>query len=96
MNEERELEENGLGEIPEADLLQDPGRVLFKEPDPRSAEAVDMIAKQKMGKTAGESFENIQRNISSIELGADVRSTFDTRPVNGYDFLKSGVINLIV
>ena len=95
MNEERFLEELGLGEIPDEGVTLDPGQALFQEPDPDSTEPLDQFSRSKHTPPAPQNFKNAQADIKSIAIPADVISTFDTRPVNTRDFLLSGAGNCL-
>lgn len=82
MNEEREREE--LGELPE-DLMRERGEVIVgdKPPyDPRRVPA-DVDYQQEV--------EEQQKDVpgGSLSQGARVVSVYDTRPVNGEDFVKT-------
>ncbi len=94
MSEEREAEEMAvLGEIPDDGIVHETLPPTRARADPRSGYPVDALAKAK-GEPFPKSFENDISNMNSIALPAKVTSTFDTRPINTYDFLASGIVNL--
>lgn len=84
MNEEREKEE--LGELPE-DLLRERGEIEVGDWPPYDPRRVPLDIEQQ-AKT-----ERQQKDLpsGSMSQGAKVVSVFDTRPVNGEDFLFTDI-----
>ena len=79
MNEERTNEETGLGDL-NRELLRERGENFpVEKPDFGQSGIADTIRPPGIEKNAP---------VGSPEIGASVRSVFDTRPVNANDFLE--------
>lgn len=93
------ITDTGLGEIPEGH--RDPGQDYWNpEPDPLSGEAIDLIAQQTVRPSVvgrpGAEFDQLQAEQDTIQVGAEVTSVYAARPINGFDTLIGGTIELSV